>query len=161
MGHLHDTALEGLNAHFEKDENFYKSLEPDNELIKKCREKAESGRIFFTDPPYSREVKQKIDYFNFKTYEEGYTRLMVELSGLATESIDLVIPEDNDIMNMYITGGFSKNPFFIRLISETYSMKNVFTSEIFNATALGAALVILGSIKKGKMPVLNLGLTQC
>jgi sugar (pentulose or hexulose) kinase len=86
---------------------------------------------------------------------------MVELSDLASEAIDLVISENDDIENIYITGGFSKNPFFIRLISEAYPMKNVFTSEINNATALGAALVILGSLKDGKMPVLNLGLSQC
>jgi sugar (pentulose or hexulose) kinase len=161
MGHLHDTALEGLNAHFEKNENFYKSLKPDNDLIEECRIKSRGGRIFFTDLPFSREVKLKVDYFNFKTFEEGYTRLMVELSDLAIEAINLVIPEGNHIENIYITGGFSKNPFFVRLISQTYSMKNVYTSEINNATALGAALVILGSVTGGRQPSLNLGLSQC
>jgi sugar (pentulose or hexulose) kinase len=161
MGHLHDTALEGLNAHFDKDTDFYKSLKPDTELIDESRKSSKNGRIFFRDTPYSREVKLKLDYFNFKTFEEGYARLMVELSDLASEAIDLVISENDDIENIYITGGFSKNPFFIRLISEAYPMKNVFTSEINNATALGAALVILGSLKDGKMPVLNLGLSQC
>jgi hypothetical protein len=40
-------------------------------------------------------------------------------------------------------------------------MKNVYTSEILNATALGAALIILESLNPGKMPSLNLGLNQC
>ena len=160
MGHLHDTALEGLNSHFEKDANYYKTVKPDHDLIEELRNREEKERVFFTDAPYSREVKQKVDYFNFKTFEEGYTKLMLELADLACEAIDLIFPDDDDVENLYITGGFSKNPFFIRLIAEAYSMKNVFTSEINNATALGAALVVLGSLKDGKMPALNLGLTQ-
>jgi sugar (pentulose or hexulose) kinase len=72
-----------------------------------------------------------------------------------------VIPANNDIENIYLTGGFLKNPLFIRLISDAYSMKNVYTSEILNATALGAALIILESLNPGKMPSLNLGLNQC
>jgi len=160
MGHLHDTAIEGLNTHFDKDADYYKEVRPDAGLIEQCRIKEGQTRIFFTDAPYSREVKQKIDYFNFRTFEEGYTRLMIELADLACEAIDLIFPETDDVQNLYITGGFSKNSFFIRLIAEAYSMKNVFTSEINNATALGAALVVLGSLKNGKMPVLNLGLTQ-
>jgi sugar (pentulose or hexulose) kinase len=86
---------------------------------------------------------------------------MIELSELTVEAIDLVIPADNDIENIYITGGFSNNPLFLKLISDAYSMNNVFTSEIFNATALGAALVILNSLNQSKKPVLNLGLNKC
>jgi hypothetical protein len=161
MGHIHDVAVQKLNKHFNTDDNYYKSVKTDNKLIDLCREKRSKGRIFFDNNPYSREVKEKIDFFVFKSFEEGYHHLMVELSELAIESIDLVIPEDNDIDNIYLTGGFSKNPIFNKLISDSYSIKNVYTSEIFNATALGAALVILQSLNPGKRPSLNLGLNQC
>jgi hypothetical protein len=40
-------------------------------------------------------------------------------------------------------------------------MKQVYSSEVFNATALGAALVILNSIDPARKPVLNLGLNRC
>ena len=97
----------------------------------------------------------------FKSYEESYHQLMVELAELAVESIDLIMPEEDGIENIYITGGFSKNRLFLKLISDSYPMKHVYNSEINNATALGAALVIFDSLNPSKKPVLNLGLSQC
>jgi sugar (pentulose or hexulose) kinase len=161
MGRIHDVAVQKLNEHFNKDDNYYKSVKADKKLIDVCRSNLEKGRIYFNNDPYTREVKDKIDFFVFKSFEEGYHHLMVELSELAVEAIDLVIPADNDIENLYLTGGFSKNPIFNKLISDAYPMKNVYTSEIFNATALGAALVILESLNPDKKPALNLGLNQC
>jgi hypothetical protein len=46
------------------------------------------------------------------------------------------------------------------MLAAAYPSKKVYTSEIDNATALGAALVILGSLEPGKKPVLNLGLKE-
>jgi len=40
-------------------------------------------------------------------------------------------------------------------------VKNVYTSEISNATALGAALVLLKVLDPEKRPLLNLGLNRC
>jgi sugar (pentulose or hexulose) kinase len=85
---------------------------------------------------------------------------MVELAELTVEAIDLVIPSNDDTENLYITGGFSKNPIFLMLLAEAYPTKNVYTSEINNATALGAALVVLNSLSPDRKPVLNLGLNQ-
>jgi sugar (pentulose or hexulose) kinase len=86
---------------------------------------------------------------------------MVELIELTRESINLVIPSNDDIENLYITGGFSKNPLFLLLMNEAYPSKKVYTSEINNATALGAALLVYNSIYPEKRPPLNLGLTSC
>jgi len=47
------------------------------------------------------------------------------------------------------------------LICASYPGKNVYTSEILNATALGAALVILRTMNPEASPVLNLGLRRC
>jgi sugar (pentulose or hexulose) kinase len=161
LGHLHEVAVDKLNDHFGTSDDYYKTIKPDNKLIEASRKKCMEKRFFFESMPFSRELKDKYDFFEFKTFEEGYHQLMVELTELTIEAVDLVIPADNDIENIYITGGFSKNPLFLRLISDAYQMKNVFTSEINNATALGAALVILDSVNPGIKPVLNLGLTNC
>src|SRR5664280_2517077 len=91
MGHLHDVAVQKLNEHFIKGEDYYKSVKADSRLIDLCRKNRVKGRIFFDNDPFSREVKEKIDLFVFKSFEEAYHRLMVELSELAVEAIDLVI----------------------------------------------------------------------
>jgi sugar (pentulose or hexulose) kinase len=81
---------------------------------------------------------------------------MNELCELTIEAIKLVIPANDDTVNIYITGGFSGNELFRRLILEAFPSKRVYTSEIANASALGAALVI-----SGPKPDLNLGLSEC
>jgi hypothetical protein len=161
LGHLHEEAIKKLNAHFSASDDYYKNVKPDPKLIEICKKKCGEQRFFFENLPYSRELKEKNDFFVFKTFDEGYHQLMVELSQLTVEAINLILPSDNDIENIYITGGFSRNPLFTRLVSEAYPEMNIFTSEIFNATALGAALVILNSVNPGIKPVLNLGLNQC
>jgi sugar (pentulose or hexulose) kinase len=161
LGHLHEEATGRINDHFRTSADYYKGVKPDLKLIEICRKKYNEKRFYFENQPFSRDLKLKNDFFVFKSFAEAYHQLMVELSELTVEAIDLVIPADNDIENIYITGGFSNNPLFLKLISDAYSMNNVFTSEIFNATALGAALVILNSLNQTKKPVLNLGLNKC
>jgi len=161
LGHLHEVAVNMLNKHFMTQPDRYKSVKLDNKLIETCKKRSAENRFFFGMMPYSRELKDKYDFFVFKSYEESYHQLMVELAELAVESIDLIMPEEDGIENIYITGGFSKNRLFLKLISDSYPMKHVYNSEINNATALGAALVIFDSLNPSKKPVLNLGLSQC
>jgi sugar (pentulose or hexulose) kinase len=93
--------------------------------------------------------------YEFISFEEAYHQLMNELCDLTVDSIKLVLPAKDDIENLYITGGFSKNELFLNLICEAFPEKSVYTSEISNSSALGAALVTMKS-----RPVLSLGLTR-
>lgn len=161
LGHFHETLLNELNKHFNTDPVYYQNIQPDKKLLDICMQRSRENRFFFDELPYSRTMKEKFDLFSFKSFEEAYHQLMVELSELTTDSVDLVIPMDNDIENIYITGGFSRNRLFLNLLSDAYQMKNVYTSEVFNATALGAALVMMDSLNPGSKPVLNLGLNRC
>jgi hypothetical protein len=161
LGHLHEVAVSMLAGHFGVQPDKFKLVKPDKILLETCRKRNAEKRFFFDMLPYSRELKDKYDFFVFKSYEEGYHQLMVELAELTIEAIDLIMPATDDIENIYITGGFSKNLLFLRLISDSYPSKNVYTSEIANATALGSALVIYNRLNPRIKPVLNLGLSQC
>jgi sugar (pentulose or hexulose) kinase len=161
LGHLHETAVKILAEHFRISNDSYKNVKPDKMLLEICKKKCGEKRFYFENMPYSRELKEKFDLFAFKTFEEGYHQLMVELAELTVESINLVIPAEDDTENIYITGGFSNNPLFLKLISEAYPSKKVYTSEIFNATALGAALVVLSSLDPERKPEPDLGLNLC
>ena len=161
LGYLHEAAVEMLNNHFKTPPDHYRTVKPETSLIEKCKSRSRKSRFFIQMLPYSRELKDKYDFFVFKSYQEGYHQLMVELAELTAEAIDLIIPAENDIENIYITGGFSRNQLFTRLISDLYPMKKVYISEIINTTALGAALVILDSLTPSAIPVPNLGLCKC
>ena len=156
LGHLHETALKQISDHFRKPEDYYKKIKADDQLLNLLKSRYSGEKIFFQTGAYSRELKEYIDMYEFSTIEEAYHQLMNELVDLTIEAVNLVLPKDDDTENIYITGGFSKNELFLRLISKAYPAKFVYTSEIANGSALGAALVISG-LKSS----LNLGLTRC
>jgi len=113
-------------------------------------------KVFFQTGAYSRDLKEYIDLYEFSSFEEAYHQLMNELGDLTVEAVSLVLPQNDESENIYITGGFSKNELFCNIISKAFPSKLVFTSEIANGSALGAALVVSGSQSS-----LNLGLTRC
>lgn len=161
LGNLHETAVSMLDMHFGTDKGYYRNTKPDSQIIEYCRKLMAGKRFFFDEKPYSRELKSNPDFFIFKSYEEAYHQLMIELSELTVEAVDLILPADDDIENIYITGGFSNNQLFQKFLSEAYTMKNVYTSEITNSTALGAAIVLLKDLYPDHNPVMNLGLKHC
>ena len=160
LGNMHETAVKLLNEHFRTTDDFYKNVKLDQDLLNMLVKRYTGDkRAFFNSGPESREFKDRIDLFDFKSFDEGYHQLMSELCDLTYEAIRLILPEKDDIENIYITGGFAKNKIFLKLIARSFPSKKVFTSVINNATALGAALVIFGSLSD-KQPELNLGLTE-
>ncbi|TFG44040.1 MAG: carbohydrate kinase [Bacteroidia bacterium] len=160
LGNMHETGVRMLNEHFRTTENFYKNVKYDQDLINVLRSRYSGDRrAFFKSGPGSREFRERIDLFDFISFDESYHQLMSELTDLTYETIRLILPDKDDIENLYITGGFGKNKIFLKLLSKAFPSKKVYTSVIGNATALGAALVIYKSLSD-KLPEPNLGLTE-
>lgn len=161
LGNMHERGVRMLNEHFRTTEDFYTNIRFDQDLLNMLAKRYTGDkRAFFNSGPESREFKDRVDLFDFKSFDEGYHQLMSELCTLTFEAIKLILPEKDDIENIYITGGFARNDIFLKLIAKAFPLKKVFTSVINNATALGAALVVLGSLSD-KKPELNLGLSEC
>lgn len=160
LGHFHETGEKLLNRKFKTAEDNFKMIKTDSELLSILKDKFKDHKIFFKNMPGSREFNNNIDLSVFKSYHEGYHQLMIELCGRTIEAVDLVIPEYNEIKNIFITGGFSKNALFIKMIASAYPDKEVFTSEVKNASALGTALVILNSLYQDKKITLDLSLKK-
>jgi len=156
LGHLHEKVVQKISDHFNKSEVYYKKVKANIKLATLLKAKYIDKKIFFQNEPFSRNLKNYIDLYEFSTFEESYHQLMNELCDLTIEAINLVLPANDDTRNIYITGGFAKNKLFLSLISKAYTSKMVYTSEIANASALGAAIVVSES-----RPSMNLGLTKC
>ena len=67
---------------------------------------------------------------------------------------------DDITKNLYISGGFAKNPLFVNLIATRFRDKKVYTSGIANATSLGAALVVWKCFGSAQEPQIELGLQR-
>lgn len=160
LGNMHDNGVSMLSDHFRTSDDYYKGVKYDSDLILMLKTRYRGDkRIFFSSAPGSREFREKIDLFEFRTFEEGYHQLMIELSEFTVDSIGLILGERDETENIYITGGFARNSIFLKLISQAFPSKKVYTSVINNATALGAALVMFQSLGYA-IPELNLGLTK-
>jgi sugar (pentulose or hexulose) kinase len=156
LGNMHETAVRILTEHFGKSLDYYKKIRADRKISISLKEKFSGSTVFFKPKPESRQFRDTIDLYVFASIEEAYHQLMNELGDLTIEAVSMIIPEEDLTDIIYITGGFSKNQLFLQAVKDAFPHKSVFTSEIANGSALGAALVISGSDAD-----LNLGLTEC
>ncbi len=156
LGHLHETASRQISSHFGKPEDHFKKVKLDRELLSGNKLHFGDRKIFFKPYSYLRELNETIDMYEFSSFEMAYHQLMQELIDFTVESIRMILPESDETSDIFITGGFSGNAIFVYLIRLAFPEKKIWTSEIGNASALGAALVI-----SGPLPKINLGLTEC
>lgn len=160
LGRIHDLNEERIRHHFNSGESAYKSVNPGYIKIKELWELGRSDQKFFREGIPDGWVDSRVDPGQFDSFEEAYTRMMVDLSRQAVQSIGLIISEKDTTKQLYITGGFAKNPLFNTILSLAFPDKKIFTSDVYNASALGAALVISDKIWGGVTDHLDLGLTN-
>ncbi|HWR99447.1 MAG TPA: FGGY family carbohydrate kinase, partial [Prolixibacteraceae bacterium] len=148
MGHFHEVWAEKLAQLYKVDAGSYKSVKMDDALISRILAK-------FPDPVYFPAGKesfedglQNADLSVFESYTEAYAKLVIDLTVLCVEAIQLVIPENDETELLYISGGFARNSTFVELLKRHFPGKKVLISEIDNSSALGAALVISGAFSE-------------
>ncbi len=155
MGHMHDVNLERINEFFGVDKDHFKSVKLNKQIAERIMEQ---GLKFFSNGIPENYIDESVDYSQFANFEEAYHQLMMDLTTLNKQSIDMVIPKDDDIECIYISGGFARNEIFVSHLATLYSSKKVYTSEIDNATALGAAMVVYNAFGGKNEPAPDLGL---
>ena len=141
-GNEHERQTKHLAEYFGKETNYYKNVKFDDAMIWHLRNKfkqatpttADVGSLM--DCPF---VERNLNLF--KSYEEAYHQFMLDLVAQQVASLSLVMGRTNP-KNIFVDGGFSKNEIYMKLLAENYFNKQVFASEIAQASALGAALVI-------------------
>ena len=122
----------------------------------RCRRK--KSEVFFSEPMPEDFIDRNADLEQFDSFHEAYHQLMTDLTNLTADSINLVITPEDDMKNIFITGGFAKNPLFTKLLAARFNDKKVYTSDVANATSLGAALILWQYFGFAEEPQLDLGL---
>jgi glycerol kinase len=56
------------------------------------------------------------------------------------------------VSKILVDGGFSRNSIFMQMLAETFAEQDVYASEVAQATALGAALVLHKYWNKNPIP---------
>jgi hypothetical protein len=157
LGHIHDVNVEKLNKHFGTVADHYKTIKTNGDKINRLL-KTNRERIFFRQGVPADYVDATIDMTRFLAYGDAYHQLMYDLVDLCIESLNLIIPADDNTKVIYISGSFARNEIFVRLMASRLPDKDVYTAEVDNSTALGAALVVWDSAFGGELPFVGLGL---
>jgi len=160
LGRIHDLNVEHLQQYFEVGESAFRMMDPGTKRVRDCWESGEHGQVFFRGGIPEEWVDHSVDQGQFASFEEAYTRLMTDLSRQVVKSIKLILPQKDSTKHLYITGGFAKNPIFRSILFWAFPDKQVFTSEVDNATSLGAALVMAENIWEGASTHFDLGLKE-
>jgi sugar (pentulose or hexulose) kinase len=160
MGHIHDVNVQYLAEAFKVDKKAYLNIALNTGLVAEQQKKQGNDRIFFKDGIPENYFDTEVDPSRFGSFEEAYHQLMSDLTKLAVEAIERIAGENDGTRNLYITGGFSKNPVFVALLASHYPDKKVYTSEIPNATSLGAALTLWKALEENAAFDVDLGLKQ-
>lgn len=160
LGHMHDDAISILSQYFKIHENSFRLIKPDVKLLNRMIDKFEGEKVITVPSVIPGTLKEDPELFHFDNFIEAYHQLMIELADLTVDAINRVIGEDDNTEQLYVTGGFSKNPLFLKLVASSFPYLKVQTSEISNSTSLGTAMLTLKALMPEKDIRPELGLTE-
>ena len=146
LGHIHEVNAKRLSEHFDVPFDEFIRIKFDESVILKLKDNFTSQGVFFKNGIPKNHTNKIVDLSQFDNYAEAYHQLIIDLTRLNIKAIELVIPQNDTGDKIYITGGFAKNEIYVCLIAAYFLNKKVYTSETDNASALGAALVIIDEI---------------
>jgi sugar (pentulose or hexulose) kinase len=140
MGHIHDVNVNRLVEYFDVEHDSYKSVAFNLSLLNDALVLKQS--TFFKSGVPENYIDAQIDLSQFPSFEIAYHQFIFDLTALCIQSMTLVIPTNDDVESIIISGGFARNEIFVRYLAANFPHKQVYTSEIDNASALGAAMVL-------------------
>jgi L-fuculokinase len=148
-GNEHERHVRHLATYFKTTMDYYKTISFNQEIIRYLRNKFIQATPQTSDLGNLREsmfVERNLNLF--KNYDEAYHQLMLDLVAQQVASTQLAIGKSL-VRKIFVDGGFSKNDIFMNLLAEAFFDKEVYASEIAQATALGAAMVVsTGNLEK-------------
>ncbi|MDT0687212.1 FGGY-family carbohydrate kinase [Autumnicola psychrophila] len=140
MGNEYRIQVEILSKYYEKEYGYHRNVKFNQELYLELVQKP-SIYFKFEGISLKRKHLHKTDLEPFKTFEEAYHQLMIELMELQIQTITKAIG-NSKINRIYIDGGFTDNDVFMKLMSHHFSEFKILSTQSPLGSALGAAMVI-------------------
>lgn len=156
MGHIHDVNVERIQQHFEVDKKAFQRVAFDEEFTDLLFE--EQDQVFFKKGTPEGHVDTTVDLDQFEDFEVAYHQFMYDLTLECAKYLKITLPKNDDGKSLIVTGGFARNPMFIQNLIRLFPEKKLYTSEMDNASALGAAMVCVSKMSEGENKAIDLGL---
>jgi sugar (pentulose or hexulose) kinase len=139
-GHEHDQESKRIAGHFGMSPDFYQSLNFDRAII---------GRLQQQSLPAPAGMEQGLrqsgfgqrDLHGFENAGVAYHQLLLDLVAAQVQSADLVL-RGTPVRQLFVDGGFSHNAGYMQLLAAAFLQYEVYSANLAQASALGAALAI-------------------
>jgi sugar (pentulose or hexulose) kinase len=142
LGYVHDVNVERISTHFNVEKDAYKRVALNPAYLNEPSGEFADRRVFFAEGLLPGHVDEKVDLSLFGSFDEAYHRLMTDFTQITWEGLQRIIPENDQTRTIYISGGFNRNEIFTHLLTKWLPGKQIIASEVKNATALGAAMIV-------------------
>ena len=146
LGHEFDHQLKKLNELFGKASDYYKSVAPDEELLRGIKE-GQVQNTFYPETilrsPFIVELFPADQWKpqEYGSFEEAYHQLVWGLTRIQLASL-LLAKGNSNINKVFIDGGFVHNELFINLLRHFLKGYSLEFSEVPLGSAYGAALML-------------------
>jgi sugar (pentulose or hexulose) kinase len=129
IGNLHEQVTANLAEFFHKSHDYFKTLSTNPNF--NIDEKLGQTPIF-----------QKDNLGAYPDYEEAYATFMLDLAQKQAQKVKLIMDNDITYKDLFIDGGFAKNPIFLTFLAYFFPTLNIQTLSFAQGTSLGAAKVL-------------------
>jgi sugar (pentulose or hexulose) kinase len=138
-GNEHEQQTKRLATHFGTSNDYFKKVKYDAVLT----DILQAAAPFVADRSdgLQESVFSKRDLSGYKTYEEAYHQLIIDIIAEQKISTGRVI-QNTPVKRIFVDGGFSHNPIYMHLLAEAFPKLEIFAASVAQATAVGAALAI-------------------
>jgi len=157
LGYIHDRNVERLNDHYGVTDELYKTIKNRSKTLGRMLA-SKRGRVFFRHGVPPGYVDNEVNLSHFLAFADAYHQLIFDLVDVCMEPIRQILAPDDKTEIVYITGGFAGNESFVHTLAARLPYKRVFTSDLTNVSALGAAMTVYESAFGVPVPTTYLGL---
>ncbi|MDC1277062.1 FGGY family carbohydrate kinase [Algibacter sp.] len=140
LGRVHEVNAIELAKHFNVEECHYLELTLNKALCADILSKSKA--LFFPSDIASDFIGDLSQLDNFDNYEHAYYQLIFEISQRVHQGIERILDSENNLKDIYISGGFNRNDLFVEYLKQLMPEQNIQFPKGKNASALGAAMLM-------------------
>jgi L-fuculokinase len=138
-GHVHEESVKKIAEYFHKDVGYQDTVDYSESSLK----------ALAVNPPIKFDPAKMLrpDFFNssrdltsFKTFEEAYHQLLIDIVSFQAASSALVA--ETTTRQLFVEGGFNKNKLFMKMLAGKFPKLKILSTDMPDASALGAAMVM-------------------
>lgn len=139
-GHEHDQETRRIASHFGLENDFFATLHFDRAIIARLKQQPleNSGQddLGLMNSGFGRRNLQSFDNATI-----AYHQLLLDLIAAQVASSSLVL-QGTAVKQLFVDGGFSHNEGYMALLAGAFPQYNLYSANLAQASALGAALAI-------------------